>query len=43
LALANVPDRVKQMLVVTRVDTLLQFYPTIAEAEAALAASRATA
>ncbi len=41
LALAAVPERVKQLLAVTRVDMLFQFYPTVAEAEAALSGARA--
>ncbi|HVZ17253.1 MAG TPA: STAS domain-containing protein [Terriglobales bacterium] len=36
LALAAVPDRVKQFLSVTNVDKLFQFYATVSEAEAAL-------
>lgn len=41
LAMAAVPERVKQMLAVTKVDSLFKFYPTIAEAETALAAAKA--
>ena len=43
MALVAVPERVKQMLEVTKVDRLFQFYPTVAEAEAALAGARAQA
>jgi anti-anti-sigma factor len=43
MALAAVPERVKQMLAVTKVDSLFQFYPTVAEAETALSGSRAQA
>ena len=41
LALAAVPDRVKQLLAVTKVDMLFQFFPTVADAETALAGARA--
>ena len=40
LALAAVPDRVKQLLAVTKVDMLFQFFPTVADAEASLAGAR---
>src|SRR5437868_438406 len=43
MALAAVPERVKHLLAVTKVDTVLQLRPTVAEAEAALAASGARA
>lgn len=43
MALAAVPDRVKQILSVTKVDMLFKFYPTAAEAEAALAGAKAQA
>jgi len=43
LALAGVPDRVKQILAVTKVDMLFKFYPTVEEAEAALSESAAQA
>ena len=43
LALAALPERVQQMLAVTKVDSLFKFYPTVADAEAALAASKAQA
>ena len=41
MALAAVPDRVKQILAVTKVDTLFQFYPGVAEAVTALSKSLA--
>jgi len=43
MALAAVPERVKQMLSVTRVDMLFKFYATVEEAETALAGVRAQA
>jgi anti-sigma B factor antagonist len=43
MALAAVPDRAKQVLIVTKVDMLFQFYPSVAEAETALIAMRARA
>ena len=43
MALAAVPDRVKQILAVTKVDMLFKFYPTVEEAEAALAGAKAHA
>ena len=43
MALAAVPDRVKQFLSVTKVDMLFKFYPTVAEAEAALASQAVAA
>lgn len=43
MALAAVPDRVKQILAVTKVDMLFKFYPTVEEAEAALGAAKAQA
>lgn len=43
LALSAVPERVQQMLAVTQVDKLFEFYPTVAEAENALAAAKAQA
>ncbi len=36
MALAAVPDRVKQFLSVTKVDSLFKFYPTVTEAESTL-------
>jgi len=41
MALAAVPDRVKQILTVTRVEALFKFYPTVAEAEASLSGKAA--
>lgn len=41
LALAGVPDRVKQLLAVTKVDMLFQFFPTVAAAESALSGAPA--
>jgi anti-anti-sigma factor len=38
MALAAVPERVRQMLAVTKVEMLFQFYPSVAEAESALVA-----
>ncbi|HUN90403.1 MAG TPA: STAS domain-containing protein [Terriglobales bacterium] len=43
MALAAVPDRIKQMLAVTNVDSLFKFYPTVADAESALSAAKAQA
>ena len=43
LALAAVPERVQQMLAVTQVDKLFKFYPSVAGAENALAATPAQA
>jgi anti-anti-sigma factor len=43
MALAGVPDRVRQILAVTKVDMLFKFYPTVKEAEAALAGAKAQA
>jgi anti-anti-sigma factor len=43
MALAAVPDRVRQILAVTKVDMLFKFYPTVEEAEAALAGAKAQA
>lgn len=39
MGLAGVSDRVKQMLVVTRVDTLFKFYPDLKSAETGLSAN----
>ncbi len=39
MALAAVPERVKQILAVTRVDALFEFYSSVGEAEAALSRS----
>ena len=39
LALAGVADRIMTMLKVTRVDTVLAIYPTLAEAQQALSAA----
>jgi len=36
MALAAVPERVKQLLQVTKVDSLFQFFATVADAETAL-------
>jgi len=43
MVLAGVPDRVRQMLAVTKVDILFTFFTNVAEAEAALTAARASA
>ena len=43
LALAAVPERVREMLKVTRVDTLFKFYTTVEDAENAMAAAGAHA
>ena len=43
MALAGVPERVKQILSVTKVDMLFKFYPSVSEAEAALAGAKAQA
>jgi len=43
MALAAVPDRVKQFLSVTKVDSLFKFYPTVSEAENALSAQAVAA
>ena len=41
MALAAVPERVRQILAVTKVEMLFKFYPTIDEAEAGLAGVQA--
>jgi anti-sigma B factor antagonist len=43
MALTGVSDRVRQMLTVTRVDTLFSFFTNVAEAERALAGEPASA
>lgn len=39
MALASVPERVKQILAVTKVESVFRFFPTVAEAEAAMTES----
>ncbi len=43
MALAAVPDRLKQFLSVTKVDSLFKFYATVSEAETALSAQAVAA
>ena len=43
MALAAVPDRVKQILAVTKVGSLFKFFPSVHEAEAALTAANGQA